>query len=103
MYMHRVCIYPKPENIDDVRTMFVERIKSRQAQGARAEFTELVSGSKTPQFAVSTLYEDMAAFEAAQQMYQSDAGAQSFLAKLGLLIREPLANDLLEVLLPMPR
>jgi quinol monooxygenase YgiN len=103
MYIHRVSIYPKPEKVEEVRTLFVERIKRRQTEGARAEFVELVFGDNSPQFTVSTLYEDMAAFEVAQQGYRSDPGAQNFLAKIEPLIREPLAGDLLEVLMPMPR
>lgn len=103
MYIHRVSIYPKPENVEEVRTLFVERIKRRQTEGARAEFVELVSGNNAPQFTVSTLYEDPAAYEKAQQFYQADPGAQSFVAKVDSLIREPSASDLLEVLVPMPQ
>ncbi len=102
-HMHRVFVYPKPENIDEVRTMFVERIKSRQAIGVRAEFAELVEGAEIPQFTVSTLYKDTAAFETMRQWYQSDAESQRFVAKLETLIREPTASDLLKVLVPMPK
>jgi hypothetical protein len=51
---------------------------------------------------VSTLYENLAAFEAAREGYRTDPGAQAFLAKLARLIREPSSSDLLEVLVPMP-
>jgi hypothetical protein len=100
--MQQVSVFPNPQHIDEVRGLFLERLKTRQASGIRVSLTELVAGAKTPKFVVSTLYDDLAAFEAARKFYQSDAGSQSFMANIGSLVREPLAFDLLEVLVPMP-
>lgn len=102
MYMQRVSLYPNPQNIAEIRTLLVERAKARQASGTRVALTELVAGSDTPQFTVSTLFEDLAAFEALRKRDQSDADFQKFVAKIGSLIRKPAEFDLLEVLVQMP-
>jgi hypothetical protein len=102
MYMQRVSIYPNPTNIVEVRTLLIERAKARQASGTRVALSELVAGSNTPQFIVSTLFEDLAAFEALRKRDQADADFQKFVAKIGSLIRKPAGFDLMEVLVPMP-
>ena len=102
MYMQRIFLYPHPEKIAEVRALLVERAKARQASGIRVALAELIAGSDTPQFTVSTLFEDLAAFEAFRKRDQSDADFQKFVAKIGSLIRKPTAFDLLEVLVPMP-
>jgi quinol monooxygenase YgiN len=102
MYMQRVSIYPNPANIAEVRTLLIERAKARQASGTRVALSELVAGANTPQFVVSTLFEDLAAFEALRKRDQSDVDFQKFAAKIGSLIRKPAAFDLMEVLVQMP-
>ncbi len=102
MYMQRVSIYPDPEKVAEVRTLLIERAKARQSSGTRVALSELVAGSDTPQFIVSTLFEDLAAFEALRKRDQSDADFQKFVAKIASLIRKPAGFDLLEVLVPMP-
>jgi hypothetical protein len=102
MYMQRVSIYPNPANIAEVRTMMIERAKARQASGIRVAISEVVAGSNTPQFLVSTLFDDLAAFESLRNRDQADADFQKFLANVGSLIRQPAAFDLMEVLVPMP-
>ena len=102
MYMQRVSIYPNPANIAEVRTLLIERAKARQASGIRVAISEVVAGSKTPQFLVSTLFENLAAFETLRKQDQTDADFQKFAAKIGSLIREPAAFDLMEVLVQMP-
>ncbi len=102
MYMQRVSLYPNPANIAEVRTLLIERAKARQAAGIRVALSELVAGSNTPQFIVSTLFADLAAFEALRKKDQADADFQKFVAKIGSLIRKPAAFDLMEVLVQMP-
>ena len=102
MYMQRVSIYPNPEKVGEVRTMLVERAKSRQADGVRLALSELVAGGHAPQFTVSILFNDLAAFEASRKRDQADGDFQKFVAKLSSLIRKPSAFDLMEVLAPMP-
>ena len=102
MYMQRISIYPDPEKIADVRSMLVERVKARQGGGLRVALTELVAGTDTPQFNVSTLFDDLAGFEAQRKRDQADGDFQKFVGKLSSLIRKPTAFDLMEVLAPMP-
>jgi hypothetical protein len=102
MYMQRVSLYPRPEKVAEVRALVVERAKARQSSGIRVALSELIAGSGTPQFTVSTLFEDLAAFEAFRKRDQSDADFQKFVANISSLIRKPTAFDLLEVLVPMP-
>jgi quinol monooxygenase YgiN len=102
MYMQRVSIYPDPEKVAEVRALLTERAKARQSSGTRVALSELVAGSHAPQFTVSTLFDDLAAFEALRKRDQSDADFQKFVAKIGSLIRKPAAFDLMEVLVPMP-
>jgi len=100
--MQRVSIYPNPEKVGEVRTMLVERAKSRQADGVRLALSELVAGGHAPQFTVSILFNDLAAFEASRKRDQADGDFQKFIAKLSSLIRKPSDFDLMEVLAPMP-
>jgi quinol monooxygenase YgiN len=102
MYMQRVSLYPQPEKVAEVRALLVERVKARQSSGIRVALAELIAGSDTPQFTVSTLFEDLAAFEAFRKRDQSDADFQKFVAKIASLIRKPAVFDLMEVLVPMP-
>ena len=102
VYMQRVSIYPDPEKIADVRSMLVERVKIRQGAGIRVALSELVAGSDTPQFTVSLLFDDLAAFEAQRKRDQADGDFQKFVGKLASLVRKPIAFDLLEVLAQMP-
>jgi hypothetical protein len=102
MYMQRISIYPVPEKFGEVRTLLIERAKARQSSGIRVALSELIAGSDTPQFTVSTLFEDLAAFEASRKRDQADADFQKFVAKIASLIRKPTAFDLMEVLVPMP-
>lgn len=102
MYMQRVSIYPNPEKVGEVRAMLVERVKSRQTDGVRVALSEVVAGSHVPQFAVSVLFNDLAAFEAFRKRDQADADFQKFIAKLSSLIRKPSDFDLMEILAPMP-
>lgn len=102
MYMQRISIYPDPEKIAEVRTMLIERAKTRQSSGTRVALSELVAGSDTPQFTVSTMFDDLAAFEAFRKRDQADAEFQKFVAKIASLIRKPTDFDLLELLVPMP-
>ena len=82
--------------------MLIERAKARQAAGVRVAISEVVAGSHTPQFTVSTLVEDLAAFEALRKRDQADVDFQKFVAKIGSLIRQPAGFDLMEVLVQMP-
>ncbi len=102
MYMQRVSIYPDPEKLGEVRSMLLERAKARQSAGIRLALTELVAGSDTPQFTVSTRFDDLAAFETQRKRDQADADFQKFVGKLASMIRKPTAFDLMEVLVPMP-
>ncbi len=102
MYMQRISIYPDPEKIADVRSLLLERAKARQGAGIRLALSELVAGSDTPQFTVSTLFDDLAAFEAQRKRDQSDGDFQKFVGKIASLIRKPTAFDLMEVLVQMP-
>jgi hypothetical protein len=101
--MQRVTIYPDPEKVAEVRTMLVERAKARQAAGMRLALSELVAGGHAPQFTVSLLFDDLAAFEASRKRDQADADFQKFVGKLSGSIRKPSAFDLMEVLVQMPR
>jgi hypothetical protein len=100
--MQRITIYADPEKVADVRSMLVERAKARQAAGIRLALSEMVAGSHSPQFTVSILFEDLAAFEASRKRDQADGDFQKFVGKLSSLIRKPSGFDLMEVLLPMP-
>lgn len=100
--MQRIFVYPDPEKLGEVRSLLLERAKARQGAGMRLALAELVAGSHTPQFTISTLFEDLAAFEAQRKRDQGDADFQRFVGKLASLIRKPTGFDLLEVLLPMP-
>lgn len=102
VYMQRISIYPDPEKIADVRSLLLERAKARQGAGIRLALSELVAGSDTPQFTVSTLFDDLAAFEAQRKRDQSDGDFQKFVGKIASLIRKPTAFDLMEVLVQMP-
>jgi hypothetical protein len=102
VYMQRVMIYPDPEKVADVRSMLVERAKARQAAGIRLALSEMVAGSHAPQFTVSILFDDLAAFEASRKRDQADGDFQKFVGKLASSIRKPNGFDLMEVLLPMP-
>ena len=102
MYMQRVTIYPDPEKIADVRAMLVERVKARQAAGMRLALSEMVAGGNAPQFTVSILFDDLAAFEASRKRDQADADFQKFVGKLSSSIRQPSAFDLMELLVSMP-
>jgi hypothetical protein len=102
MFMQRISIYPDPEKLGEVRSMLLERVKARQGAGIRLALTELVAGSDTPQFTVSTLFDELAAFEAQRKRDQADGDFQKFVGKLASLIRKPTDFDLMEVLAPMP-
>ena len=102
MYMQRVSIYPDPQKVAEVRSMLVERVTARQSAGVRVALSEMVAGSHAPQFTVSILFNDLAAFEAYRKRDQADADFQKFVGKLSSLIRKPSGFDLLEVLAPMP-
>jgi hypothetical protein len=101
MFMQRVSVYPSPQSIAEIRSLLVDRVTLQQGRGIRVALSELVAGSKTPQFVVTTLFEDLAAFEVQRKQY-SDPESQKLVAKLASLVRKPLAYDLLEVLVPMP-
>jgi hypothetical protein len=102
VYMQRITIYPNPEKVGEVRALLVERAKLRQGAGMRLALNELVAGGHAPQFTVSLLFDDLAAFEASRKRDQSDADFQKFVGKLSSMIRKPNAFDLMETLLPMP-
>ncbi len=102
MYAQRISIYPHPEKVGEVRTMLMERAKSRQADGVRLALSELVAGGHAPQFTVNILFADLAAFEAYRKRDQADSDFQKFVSKLSSLIRKPSGFDLMEVLAPMP-
>lgn len=102
MYMQRVSIYPDPQKIADVRSMLVERVKARQAAGVRVALVEMVAGSHAPQFTVSILFADLAAFEESRKSDQADGDFQKFVGKLSSAIRKPSQIDLMEVLAQMP-
>jgi hypothetical protein len=102
VYMQRVSIYPDPAKIADVRSLLVERATARQSAGLRVALSELVAGTDTPQFNVSTLFNDLASFEAQRKRDQADTDFQKFVGKLTSLIRKPVAFDLMEVLVQMP-
>ncbi len=102
MFMQRISIYPDPEKLGDVRSILLERAKARQGAGIRLALTELVAGSHAPQFTVSTLFDNLAAFEAQRKQDQMDGDFQKFAGKLASMIRKPTAFDIMEVLVPMP-
>ncbi|MEX2247719.1 MAG: hypothetical protein WEC75_13660 [Dehalococcoidia bacterium] len=102
MYMQRVSIYPEPDKVPEVRTIVLERVKARQSSGLRVALSEMVAGTGAPQFTVSILWNDLAAFEAGRKSDQADADFQKFIGKLSGLIRKPSDFDILEVLAPMP-
>ena len=102
MFMQRIFIYRDPDKLGEVRSLLLERAKARQGAGIRLAVAELVAGRHTPQFTVSMLFDDLAAFEAQRKRDQADADFQKFVGKLASLIRKPTGFDLLEVLLPMP-
>ena len=102
LYSQRVTILPSSEKIADVRALLVQRVKTTQASGQQVALAELVAGRHTPEFTVTLLFSDLAAFEAMRKRNQSDAAFQKFAAKLASLVRKPVAIELFEIVVQMP-
>ena len=102
MYSQRVTIHPNPEKVNEVRTLLVQRAKLTQAAGQQLALAEVIAGKHAPEFTVTLLFNDLTAFDAARKRNGADAAFQKFTAKLASLVREPVAIELLEVVVPMP-
>ena len=102
MYSQRVTIHPRPEKIAEARALLLARVKTTQASGQRVALGELVVGRHAPEFSVTLLFDDLAAFEAQRKRNQADAKFQTFATKLAATVRKPVRIDLFETLVAMP-
>ncbi len=102
MYTQRVTIHPSSEKIAAVRTLLLARVKANRAAGQRIAFGELVAGRHAPEFQITILFDDLAAFEAQRKRNQADKSFQAFATKLAATLREPVLTELFEVLVAMP-
>jgi hypothetical protein len=102
MYSQRVTVYPRPEKIAEARALLLARVKTTQASGQRVALGELVVGRHAPEFQVTLLFDDLAAFEAQRKRNQADASFQTFVTKLAATLRKPVGQDLFEVHVAMP-
>jgi hypothetical protein len=102
MYSQRVTVHPSPGKIAAARALILARVKTGQARGQRIAFGELVVGRHAPEFQITILFDDLAAFEAQRKRNQADAGFRTFGTKLAATLRKPVGVDLFEVLVAMP-
>ncbi len=77
-------------------------MKIGQSRGQRIAFGELVAGKHAPEFQITILFDDLAAFEAQRKRNQADAAFQTFGTKLAATLRKPIVIDLFEILVAMP-
>ena len=102
MYAQRVTVHPSPDKIAAARTLLLERVKTGRATGQQIALGELVLGRHAPEFQVTILHADLAAFEAQRMRNQADKSFQTFATKLAATLRKPVGQDLFEVLVSMP-
>ena len=102
MYAQRVTVHPSPDKIAAARTLLLARVKTGRASGQQIALGELVLGRRAPEFQVTILHSDLAAFEAQRKRNQADKGFQTFATKLAATLRKPVGQDLFEVLVAMP-
>jgi hypothetical protein len=102
MYSQRVTVHPSPTKIAAARALILARVKTGQASGQRIAFGELVVGRHAPEFQITILFDDLAAFEAQRKRNQADASFRTFGTKLAATLRKPVGVDLFEVLVAMP-
>jgi hypothetical protein len=102
MYSQRVTVHPRPDKIAAARALILARVKAGQARGQRIAFGELVVGRHAPEFQITILFDDLAAFEAQRKRNQADAAFRTFGTKLAATLRKPVGIDLFEVLVAMP-
>jgi hypothetical protein len=102
MYSQRVIVHPSPDKVAAARALLLARVKTNRAAGQQIAFGELVVGRHAPEFQVTLLFPDIAAFEAQRKRNQADATFQTFVTRLAATLREPVGVDLFEVLVAMP-
>jgi hypothetical protein len=102
MYSQRVTVHPRPDKIAEARALLLARVKTTQASGQRVAFGELVVGRHAPEFQVTLLFDDLAAFEAQRKRNQADASFRTFGTKLAATLRKPVGVDLFEIHVAMP-
>ncbi len=102
MYAQRVTVHPSPDKIADARTLLLARVKINRAAGQQIALGELVLGQHAPEFQVTILHADLAAFEAQRKRNQADKSFLTFTTKLAATLRKPVVQDLFEVLVSMP-
>jgi len=102
MYMQRVTVHPSPDKIAPARVLLLARAKTNRAAGQRIALSELVVGGHAPEFQITILFDDLAAFEAQRKRNQADKSFQTFATKLAATLRKPARIDLFEVLVAMP-
>ena len=102
MYSQRVTVHPSPDKIAAARALLLARVKISQAGGQRIALGELVAGKHAPEFQVTILFDDLAAFEAQRKRNQADASFRTFGEKLAATLRKPVTIDIFEIHVAMP-
>ena len=102
MYIQRVTFHPAPGKTPELRTLLAERVKASQAQAIQAGLAEQLFGAEGQAFVITVRHRDLAALEQARRRNQDDPAFQAFLAQVNQLIRAPVRQQLLEVLVPLP-
>lgn len=94
--------YPVPGKNLDLRALLEERVKSRQAQGARVGLSVQLFGSDGVSYVLSVRHPDLAAYEKYRQDTLGDRPEnRAYQAKLGELQRAT-RQELFEILIPVP-
>ena len=99
-YTQRVVFHALPGRLPELRDLWMERVRERQAQGARGGLSVSVGGEEGPELIQIALFESLKDFESARRTLIADPVAQAFVQRTSALLMRPPSIQLSEVLVP---
>ncbi len=101
MFIQRVVLTAAIGKSPQLQAVLEERARQLQAKGQRLGLNRTLVGDG-PQFVVTAIHENLAAFQARLQENQQDSTIQPFMDRLSPLLGERAQSSLLEVIIQPP-
>jgi len=99
-FIQRITFRPAPGRLPELRAMQMERVKQRQADGARVGLAVTLGGEEGSETIFFALHASLKDFEATRQKLGADPAAQLFVQRISTLMTRPPRVTLAEILVP---
>ena len=100
MYTRRIQIFPALGKAPELQSLLEGQVKREQTEGRAVNLSRQIVSAEGPTFSMVSRYNDLSELENQLRENQADPAWRAFIAKSSSLIRQPVKQELFEVLVP---